>query len=347
MGEIAYQNSFYQQAILEYSNYKTTRTTIEEVLLGFRTGQCYLALQHYTLALKTFDEVLLHLTKYKTSSDKATRSLSCPLFNCPSQNDVKVELSKAMYGQKGDLQMQQKGINLCKTVLEEEPTQVQALLLYSIASCDMNEMKQSMQIILSLLIANASHRMIQTQFCKLLTYPTALVHLKTLLIPSLESAPAYAFLATILKDHGQINVAITLLTIAYDFHQGNISYALNLIHLHELVYDYTQARDLLLGFTRYNKTLTLRGHLAASELNGLLYSLQKEHLPIKQLVPPLKSNTWTPMELDYIALWMTAVKVRYDICRKFDLNSFYLFNYFVDIILHKRTPFTSILLCSH
>ena len=73
-----------------------------------------------------------------------------------------------------------------------------------------------------------------------------------------STAPAFALLAAVCKDHSAMRPCIRLLETAMNLQPDNASYALNLVHAHEIVGDFEAALSVLANFCERNPTLSLK-----------------------------------------------------------------------------------------
>ena len=64
-------------------------------------------------------------------------------------------------------------------------------------------------------------------------------------------APALAFLATLIKDHGAVDECVSLYETACDYAPQSASYCLNLMHSLEVCFRYRDAIDVFRRFCRY------------------------------------------------------------------------------------------------
>mmetsp|Transcript_21674 Transcript_21674/g.31092 ORF Transcript_21674/g.31092 Transcript_21674/m.31092 type:complete len:659 (+) Transcript_21674:511-2487(+) len=162
-----------------------------------------------------------------------------------------------------------------------------------------------------------------------------------------STAPAFALLANVCKDHSAMRPCIRLLQNALSLEPHSASYALNLIHAHEIVGDFEAAISTLVIFCERNSTLAIRGHLqeaailtcqdllaavrdqddfvAVGEAAKVFYSFRwrdeciEVHLhrcedptssTVTQLTSqPGASRTLADSELDLLALSFTAAKI--------------------------------------
>jgi hypothetical protein len=82
-----------------------------------------------------------------------------------------------------------------------------------------------------------------------------------------DSAPAYAFLATIVKDNGGIEESRQLLELSSKAKPEVASYALNLIHAFEICNDYDMAYEVLKGYlSKYPKSAVGRASIKNEDI---------------------------------------------------------------------------------
>ena len=73
-----------------------------------------------------------------------------------------------------------------------------------------------------------------------------------------STAPAYALLSTVCKDHSAMRPCIRLMETALNLQPTNTSYALNLMHAHEVVGDFDAALAVLVHFCERNATVSVK-----------------------------------------------------------------------------------------
>ena len=73
-----------------------------------------------------------------------------------------------------------------------------------------------------------------------------------------STAPAYALLSAVCKDHSAMRPCIRLMETALNLQPMNTSYALSLMHAHEVVGDFDAALTVLLHFCERNSTVSVK-----------------------------------------------------------------------------------------
>ncbi len=99
-----------------------------------------------------------------------------------------------------------------------------------------------------------------------------------------DAAAAVAFLATIAKDYGYADVAVELLKWAADGKPNSASYALNLVHAHEVLNDYESALEEALPHLIGRKDAF---HLLLKPVSAYLALAISTQAALPALPPPL------------------------------------------------------------
>ena len=261
----------------------------------------------------------------KTKRPKKTKSLS-----------IKLGLMMFKAGQRPQ------GGGLLTKLLKEDQEDQEALQAYGEAALALGQVEDALKIYLRLIVAKSEDRRVRELLSTTLKSPGALNFLNEHLPASKASASALAFLASTVKDHSGVKEAIALYEDCAKHAPDNSSYALNVMHLHELHLDYCSAIAALTRHCEANPSCTV-GTLSLSELLAYLpteaqmssdswsqptaeeLTTAKAH-PVERVLPDLPSHTgaeslepekckpagtYSEEALDVLALAYTAVKVLY------------------------------------
>ncbi len=108
------------------------------------------------------------------------------------------------------------------------------LLAYATFAAQYGKHEEAIRSLLKAVVLDQQDKRSRRLLARLLDTSAGLHELQQQLPPSESSASAYAFLATICKDHAAIGAARRMLEIALKYKPMNASYALNLVHVIEL-----------------------------------------------------------------------------------------------------------------
>ncbi|OQR99083.1 hypothetical protein ACHHYP_07371 [Achlya hypogyna] len=145
-------------------------------------------------------------------------------------------------------------------LVASDETDLDAIALYSEIAMARGRPVEAMQMILKVLTGRSKDKAVQAQFAAYLAAPDGFAHLKATLDPtSASTAPAFAFLATLAKDHGAIDGCLACFETAVALAPANASYALNYVHALEVVATYNRAYAAAVAFLRMNPALRIGG----------------------------------------------------------------------------------------
>ena len=108
------------------------------------------------------------------------------------------------------------------------------LLAYSHFAAQYGKYEEAIRSLLKIVVLDQTNKRGRRLLARLLDTSTGMTELQSQLPPSENSASAYAFLATICKDHSAIVASRRMLELALQHKPMSASYALNLIHVLEL-----------------------------------------------------------------------------------------------------------------
>jgi hypothetical protein len=167
-----------------------------------------------------------------------------------------------------------------------------SLLAYSYFARSYCKAEDAMRGLLKAIVLEQSNKRARRLLAKVLKADVGLENLLSQLTPNPSTATAYAFLATICKDHSAIQTSIELLRRGLALNPTSASYMLNITHDHEVLNRYD---DALIEATRFlgdNATLRVgtRG-FTAGQLYDVLHPVVSNFERAAR-APPKWGVTW-------------------------------------------------------
>jgi len=129
------------------------------------------------------------------------------------------------------------------------------LIAYSSFALQYGKIPEALRALLKAVTIDNKHKKAKKLLSEILAKDEGFAELVEQLPPSERSAAAYAFLATIVKDHSAIPTCVALFTIALKYRPDCASYALNLVHTIELQHDMDAALEAAKAFLSENRIL--------------------------------------------------------------------------------------------
>ncbi|KAL6761279.1 hypothetical protein V8C86DRAFT_3023847 [Haematococcus lacustris] len=192
------------------------------------------------------------LVSFDTALDLAKRS-SASAAHCL---DLQASMARALFQHTGQAAMQDAAASLVMAVLKQDEGHWEALRLYAELAEQRGLLADAIKVALRLLVARSSHQGVRALLARCLQAPEGMSTLLTELLPlpastlapasaagsapdagTANSASAYAFLATCVKDHSAVQPTVQLLRLAVAAVPVHMAYALNLAHALELLQD--------------------------------------------------------------------------------------------------------------
>jgi len=130
------------------------------------------------------------------------------------------------------------------------------LLAYARFAAQYGKYEEAIRCLLKVVVLDQGDKRGRRLLARLVDTTTGMQELQSQLPPSDSSASAYAFLATICKEHSAVGAARRMLEMAWKHKPMSASYALNLLHVVELQGDgryYQEAIQVAEGFLLLNK----------------------------------------------------------------------------------------------
>ncbi|OQS04843.1 hypothetical protein THRCLA_02951 [Thraustotheca clavata] len=138
-------------------------------------------------------------------------------------------------------------------LIDSNEFDLEAIALYSRIAHTRGHELEAMQMILKVLTERSKDKRIQAQFAEYLNAKNGFKHLTQVLdTTTATTAPAYAYLATMAKDHGAIDGCIKCFVQSVNMCPNNASYVLNLVHALEISLEYEKAYQCIVQFCQKN-----------------------------------------------------------------------------------------------
>jgi tetratricopeptide (TPR) repeat protein len=191
-----------------------------------------------------------------------------------------------------------KAITLCTSVLQHDETHKPTLLQYGELADMRGKHAEALTIVLRVLVQNSEDREVKALFTDMLSRDGGIATLNKELKLGTEAAPAYAFLATVVRDFGALKESAALYESAVQACPENHNYCLNYVHVLENLAAYQKAFDVLVGyFEQHSDFQCVGGGLTCSMLLDTL----KESGIVKAGLKKYASSPQPPAyELEYV-----------------------------------------------
>ncbi len=191
--------------------------TYKKLSDAFDCGRCLAALGRHRLAIEMFRRA----TKDETLME-----------------DTCVALARAQLSDGRG----QEACATCELVLKKNPQHCGATVAYSEVARAFHKKEEELSLILRAVVMEQENKDARRGAARAIADEGGFERLrKQLADPRDSPAAAVAFLATVCKDHGHVEVAASLLQWAADDVPSSASYALNLLHAREILNDYEGA----------------------------------------------------------------------------------------------------------
>lgn len=254
-------------------------------------------MEQYEKAIVHYRQVLALL--------QSSGSNSQLVFECPDSDWVNAKIAECLYFVETPETLNQ-AITILNSLIKEDKADTTAHLLYSKILFDRETYGMAIRIVLKVVVEEPKTKKAHRQFVEMISTPAGFQALQCeVLLPSRESAPAYAFLATIAKDNGALQLSSAMLQVSVEHSPSVASYALNLAHIYEVLCDLPRALECVCRYLALNPSRTIFGvscRAVEQRLEGILN---------KSTAVDTKLNTQLDGDdLDLLALWFTLVKVR-------------------------------------
>jgi hypothetical protein len=149
-----------------------------------------------------------------------------------------------------------------------------ALLLYARIAHDRKKPLEAMNMVLQVLVARSTDKKVKQQLVDFVKAPGGVDRVDELIAPGPKKesyAAVFAFLGTILKDHGAIKESIVFFSKACEANPFSSSYVLNYAHVLEIAVKYEEAYNALFQFCQSNgSTISADGLINGKDITSAL-----------------------------------------------------------------------------
>mmetsp|Transcript_187 Transcript_187/g.368 ORF Transcript_187/g.368 Transcript_187/m.368 type:complete len:770 (+) Transcript_187:70-2379(+) len=194
------------------------------------------------------------------------RSVSCvPQTDVDAIDNLRVRIARMLYTQ-GETDP---ALQTITGILHRNQDHRDALVEYGQALIDRNMYQDALRVFLRLLISHSQDKLVRRQLSTLVKAPQGCDLLLSELQEVPGSAPALAFLATVIKDFGAVHESIRLYEKTVLLAPSSPSYCLNLVHTLEVACNYRRALQVMTRFLKQNPDLSV-GPVKCSHVLPLL-----------------------------------------------------------------------------
>jgi len=270
---------------------------------GSDTHELTVQLSRYHLLLREYDEAarvaqsVVRMLGREFDESNGTSSKSLKLAVANSEHPAHKRATILAHAQScfaealihsPDPQMYEMGVRTLERVLEVLPNHTETLLAYGGPVAKHGTLQGSLALILRGVTTAQNDKRLKARFGELLREEGAMAALSECLPRTEDAVPAYAFLATLAKDVGQIADAIDMLQFCVDVQPGDASYALNLVHLYEIEYQAGPCIKAVKRFLRERRDARLGAGAHGIDLGELLAVLEEHEAfaVFEEDVPP-------------------------------------------------------------
>lgn len=273
MGDIHAANGRYEIAVKSWysrcwqqrHNPIESSSSAQKLLASaLKIAQCQLqCAQHQSLL-----ETIAQLQTFLRQHEKEIPDLAAV------ETQMNILKAKALYATK-EFAAQEASISLLVQLLPDlqaPNVNLDALLQYSRIAHDRDKKEEALHMVLRVLTGRSTDKSVKEQLVDMLTEDEQGMERLRRALPftNTSCAPAYAFLATILKDFGALEASVACFQHAVDAQPMSTSYALNLAHVLEISGEDKRAFDVLLTFFRRNPQLSVDEMVYAGEIAAVL-----------------------------------------------------------------------------
>ncbi|EFA78366.1 hypothetical protein PPL_09017 [Heterostelium album PN500] len=286
------------------------------------------------LAVKEYEDAITHL---KSACDAAGSKHKEYLT-------LRAMLGRALYDS-GNQHNQQQGCDILNTIVHTDESVLEGLMGFAHVLIDRQQLGDALTVLMQLLsrLANSADRSPVADFTKDaiadIVKKKGTEFLLSQLKDTVNSAPVYAFMSSVVKEYGAVEAAVDLMRLAYNADPSNANYALNLVHNLEVCNKYPEAVVVIYQYLTANKPRGLSNYKLT---NGNILTIlgKQKHidylnkpenyaswkLPVPEGGPvqvdkkilvvddddhPKADKPYTKFDLDLISLWCTIAKIFY------------------------------------
>lgn len=209
-------------------------------------------LDRFEESIKAFDDAAT-IQKSGRKDMKLSKELPQEYRPTYRSSDIMSEVARVLF-QGGDINS---SVSVLTNVIEADENHTDALLQYATECERRGHDADAMRLALKALVTDQSNKPIKALLAKTVSKEGGLDTLRDELPLNEASSSAYAFLATVVKDFGAVEVSIELYTDALSIATNSHSYALNLMHTLECVGRMQDALDVAKRHLEANPATTL------------------------------------------------------------------------------------------
>ena len=297
-----------------------TRWAVHPLVLEL-LGDAFVGLMKIPEAMKAYETALSVIFKHPDSAADVQTS-----------RNLKVKLARALYG----LKEQDAAIQIVQNIFQETEEHILALRTYALAAHERGKTSEALQILLKAIILDPNNKGVRLDLTDLvLTENGVRFLLETFNMEKQDDGvgQALAFLATVVKDNGAVRESAALYEETVRIVPTSASYALNLMHVYEIMCDYAKALSVSVRFFNANKS-TAREGIGTINNEYILEAMHDEeekewlvkwhsgvnaYATVEEITSRAVSKTMqNPVfrmkklerdELDHLAIYFTIVKI--------------------------------------
>ncbi|ETW08587.1 hypothetical protein, variant [Aphanomyces invadans] len=229
-------------------------TTTAKAAVRLQSAKCDVRLKQYGQAVIILQELL-----------------SDPNLSPSAHHDATILLAHALY-HGGQRKEQDVAISILVSMLQESnESDMDAMALYSEIAHDRGKPSEAIQMILKVLVDRPKDKRVQAACAAFLDAPNGFAYLRAALDPTGPStAPAYAYLASVAKDHGAMNASIQCFQQAVAQCPRDVMFGLNYVHALEVCGRYADAYLFIKRYVDSNSTFAVGNTLTCSDVAAVL-----------------------------------------------------------------------------
>ncbi|RHY54323.1 hypothetical protein DYB34_000102 [Aphanomyces astaci] len=230
----------------------------------------------------------MHLANYGRAVTILQELLSTPSLTPDMHHDASILLATALY-ECGSIKDQDKAVSILVHLLDKSNhTDMDAMALYSQVAHDRGKPAQAMQMMLKVLVDRPKDKRtrgfldvsqhtqrtsigVQAKCAAFLEAPRGFEYLQLALDPTSPStAPAYAYLASVAKDHGAMTACVSCFQQAVAQCPSDVMFALNYVHALEVCGRYGDAFVVVKQFVHNTPTTVVGMDLTCHDIAAVL-----------------------------------------------------------------------------
>jgi len=148
------------------------------------------------------------------------------------------------------LSQKKEAAGLIEIVIKEDEGNADALYEYAKIAKDFGKFGNALALLLRCIVVDQTNKNVKREICASMMRPDGFDLLSAQFPLTASTAPAYAFLSNVVRDHGGVVESKRLLGMCYELEKENAAYALNYIHGRELLQDYEGAWETCKDYLR-------------------------------------------------------------------------------------------------